>query len=129
MEKILKECKAHGETFHYYFIEKSGAKRYRCNKCNVIAVTKRRHKLKQLAVEYKGGKCERCGYSKCVRSLAFHHKDPTQKDFGLGGRGIIRSWKKVQKELDKCVLVCNNCHGEIHEELEDEVVTTQKDGA
>jgi hypothetical protein len=85
---------------------------------NVAAVQKRRRKIKQLSIEYKGGGCERCGYNKCSRALEFHHLDPSEKDFGIGHKGYTRSWEKVKKELDKCIMVCANCHAEIHEELE-----------
>ncbi|MEX2340945.1 MAG: hypothetical protein WD605_01350 [Candidatus Paceibacterota bacterium] len=79
------------------------------------AVVKRRKKLKDLAIEYGGGKCTLCGYNKCKRALSFHHKDPAQKDFGLSYRGLTRSWEKTKLEIDKCVLVCANCHMELHE--------------
>jgi len=85
---------------------------------NVIAVKKRRNKLKEMAIEYKGGSCEKCGYNRCPRALEFHHLDPTQKDFGIGYKGYTRSWEKVKEELDKCIMVCANCHREIHYEIE-----------
>ncbi len=77
------------------------------------AVAKRRKKIKTLLVEYKGGACELCGYMKCVEAFDFHHIRGS-KDFGLSSRGLTRSWKRVQKEADKCMLVCANCHREIH---------------
>ena len=55
-----------------------------------------------------------CGYDRCQWALDFHHLDPSQKEFGISMDGITRSWERVQKELDKCVLVCSNCHREIH---------------
>ena len=79
----------------------------------VIVVTEKRRKLKEMAIEYKGGKCEKCGYDKCKSALEFHHLDPTQKDFGVGS-GHTRSWDKIKKELNKCIMVCSNCHREIH---------------
>lgn len=85
-------------------------------KRNVISVDKRRKKLKILAIEYKGGKCEKCGYDKCKAALEFHHLDPNEKDFGIASKGYTRSWEAVKKELDKCIMVCANCHREIHEE-------------
>ena len=85
----------------------------------IAAVSKRRLRVKALALEYRGGKCEICGYSKSSRALGFHHLDPAQKDFGIGERGYTRSWDKVRQELDKCVLVCANCHSEIHEGMVD----------
>jgi 5-methylcytosine-specific restriction endonuclease McrA len=81
------------------------------------AVVKRRKKLKEMAIEYGGGSCQVCGYKKCSRALAFHHKKPDGKDFGLSARGLTRSWEKTKIELDKCILVCSNCHMEIHEGL------------
>jgi 5-methylcytosine-specific restriction endonuclease McrA len=83
-------------------------------KKNVIAVKKRRDKLKKMAIEYKGGVCQECGYHKCIGALEFHHLDPNEKDFGISAKGVTRSWEKVKKELDKCILVCSNCHREIH---------------
>ncbi len=80
----------------------------------IQAVKRRRLKLKSKAVEYKGGKCELCGYNRELTALEFHHKDPSQKDFALSTRGLTRSWDKIQKELDKCILVCANCHREVH---------------
>lgn len=78
------------------------------------AVSKRRKKIKQMAVERKGGKCQLCGYSKYIGALEFHHIDPDTKEFGLGLDGMTRSWDRVKNETDKCVLVCSNCHREIH---------------
>ena len=77
----------------------------------------RKNKLKIKCVEYKGGKCERCGYNKCMRALSFHHLDPKQKDFQISG-AHCRKWDIVQKELDKCILLCCNCHAEIHSEVD-----------
>lgn len=77
------------------------------------AVVSYRQRIKLKAVEYKGGKCVICGYNKCVRSLQFHHVDPSKKDFSLSQ--VTRQWEKVKSELDKCIIVCANCHGEIHD--------------
>ncbi|PIT91067.1 hypothetical protein COU17_02140 [Candidatus Kaiserbacteria bacterium CG10_big_fil_rev_8_21_14_0_10_49_17] len=79
------------------------------------AVKKRRKKLREMAREYKGGKCAICGYKKCQRALSFHHIDPKRKDFGLSVKGLTRSWEKIKKEIDKCILVCANCHMELHD--------------
>lgn len=79
------------------------------------AVKKRRKKLRTMAREYKGGKCAICGYNKSERALGFHHRDPKKKEFGLSARGLTRSWEKVKAEIDKCVLLCANCHMEVHE--------------
>ena len=111
MDKIVcKTCKIHGQT--QYVLRADG--RYRCKQCAADAVIKRRKKLKIKSVEYRGGECEICGYNKCVEALHFHHLDPDKKDFGVSAKGFTRSWEKIQNELDKCLLVCSNCHSEIH---------------
>lgn len=116
MEKtILKECKKHGLT--EFVLRADG--RYRCKKCASEAVQKRREKTKELLVEYKGGKCEICGYDKCVEALEFHHINPDEKDFGIGQKGYTRSFERNKAEVDKCILVCANCHREIHSGLID----------
>ena len=87
-------------------------------KRNVICVSKRRKRVKLLAIDYKGGECEICGYKKCKDALDFHHTDPNKKDFAIGQSGHCRSWERVKEELDKCQLVCANCHREIHSDIE-----------
>lgn len=77
----------------------------------IKAVAKRRRKIKFLAIEYKGGKCQICGYNKYVGALDFHHL--ANKTFSIGDKGYTRSWARVKEELDKCILVCSNCHREI----------------
>jgi 5-methylcytosine-specific restriction endonuclease McrA len=79
------------------------------------AVKRRRKKLREMAREYKGGQCALCGYKKCPRALGFHHIDPSKKEFGVSVRGLTRSWEKIKQELDKCILLCANCHMEVHE--------------
>jgi len=70
-----------------------------------------------MAIAYGGGQCVICGYKKCSRALSFHHRDPSKKDFGLSEKGITRSWEKTKAELDKCVLLCANCHMEVHDSM------------
>jgi len=77
----------------------------------IRAVAKRRRKIKTLSIEYKGGRCQVCGYSKYQGALDLHHLG--NKEFGIADKGYTRSWDKVKSELDKCVLVCANCHREI----------------
>lgn len=76
-----------------------------------------RQRIKDRAIEYKGGKCLICSYNKSKRSLSFHHVDPEKKIHGI--IGTSKAWSLIKKELDKCVLVCSNCHAEIHDGLID----------
>ena len=79
-----------------------------------IMVSERRRKTKDMAIEYKGGKCEKCGYNKCNGALEFHHLNPEEKDFSISTSGTTKSFERIKKEIDKCILVCANCHREIH---------------
>jgi hypothetical protein len=75
-----------------------------------------RRRLKLKAVAYLGSKCSRCGYDKCVRALSFHHREPEKKLFSISHPNPKR-WEIVKAELDKCDLLCSNCHAEVEEFL------------
>jgi hypothetical protein len=74
----------------------------------------RRLRLKKRLVELRGGRCQICGYSRCLIALDFHHIDAKTKEFELSQRDLTRSWDKILVEAKKCALVCSNCHREIH---------------
>ncbi len=80
---------------------------------NYIKVKVHRQKIKKRSVEYLGGECSKCGYNECIWALEFHHLNPLEKDFSVS-RYQYLSWNKIKVELDKCILVCANCHREIH---------------
>lgn len=80
----------------------------------IKAVAKRRKKIREMAITYLGGKCCLCGYDRCSAALDFHHIDEGTKKFGLSQSGMTRSWDKTKRELKKCILVCANCHREVH---------------
>jgi hypothetical protein len=84
-----------------------------CKSCHNKNTIKRGQRNRNMYIEYLGGKCERCGYNRCNAALEFHHRDPSKKDPTFQG---IRYWglEKARKELDKCVLLCSNCHREEH---------------
>ena len=96
----------------YLYKPSKGTTTKMCGSCNVL---KARTKQKIKAVEYKGGKCIRCGYSKRLAALTFHHRLPGAKEFQISC-GSCRSWERVRAELDKCDLLCSNCHLELHGE-------------
>lgn len=74
-----------------------------------------KRKVKQKALDYKGGKCSRCGYNKCSYALEFHHTNPKEKEIGIAQ--YPKFDERLILELDKCELVCANCHREIHYNL------------
>lgn len=84
-----------------------------CKRCNNRISYERQLSQKKRAVEYKGGKCCICTYSKYSGALDFHHLDPTEKEFSISDLRTY-TWEKLKKELDKCILVCRNCHAELH---------------
>lgn len=88
------------------FKQLQGKNRTRCNSCNT-RLRRLRNKLK--AIKELGGKCERCGYNKHPAALEFHHKNPEQKDFSIG-RYMNKSWESIKNEINKCELLCSNCH-------------------
>lgn len=81
-----------------------------CSYCQFLI---RRLKTKEESIKYKGGCCQMCGYNKSHRGLTFHHMDPKEKLFDLSDN-IFKPWEEIQKELDKCILLCMNCHIELH---------------
>ena len=88
-----------------------------CRKCNHQNTLNRQREFKQKCVEYKGGRCVICGYDKYIGSLDFHHLDPSQKDFAISHMkqtSFAKNETIIKQELDKCILVCKNCHCEIH---------------
>lgn len=75
----------------------------------------RGRKRKLNLIKMKGGCCELCGYSKNSAALQFHHEDPTKKEHGLDIRKLSNStWESCVSELEKCKLLCANCHLETH---------------
>jgi hypothetical protein len=90
-----------------------------CKSCTSKQALHRQREFKRLCVEYKGGKCEKCGYDKCMAAFDFHHKDPTQKEIGIARARFTSFNDKIKEELDKCMLLCANCHREEHWNPED----------
>jgi len=76
----------------------------------------KRIKIKEILVEYKGGKCVNCGYNKCIKALEFHHLDSSKKDFTISSFRY-KSLEVQKREVEKCILVCSNCHREIHDKI------------
>lgn len=76
--------------------------------------TQRRRELRAKALNYLGGKCRICGYARCAAALDFHHPNPNAKEFSISARMSL-PWELIVRELDKCLLLCANCHRETHD--------------
>lgn len=94
----------------YTYNRNKGHRKTICNSCNA---NRKRNTLKAKAVESLGGECSLCGYSKCIVALTFHHIDPEQKLYDISDMYSM-SWSRVETELSKCILLCFNCHMEVH---------------
>lgn len=81
---------------------------------NVIDFRRRR---KENLIKVCGSQCALCGYNKVVSALEFHHIIPETKEYGISEKGACHDLEKDFAEIKKCILVCANCHREIHEEL------------
>lgn len=85
---------------------------------NYLGVKSYRNRMKEKAVGYKGGCCQICKYDRCIWALDFHHIDSSKKDFTISSN-CNKSWERIKIEIDKCILLCSNCHREVHNGLVD----------
>ena len=84
-----------------------------CKPCLLDRNAEKRRIVKEQAVQYLGGCCSKCGYDKCIGALDFHHLNPQEKDVNYSLFKTIFN-ERLKKELDKCILLCSNCHRELH---------------
>jgi hypothetical protein len=117
-----KPCIFCKKPFRYIRNDGKGVKQ-----CSTCTSRIKRYTVKLKMIRYKGGKCEKCGYDKCIDALVFHHLDPSQKKLTLS-LSYCRKWEDLKTELDKCVMLCANCHTEEHYLREDiEAMLTKND--
>lgn len=84
-------------------------------KTGVSLQSKKGIKIKLLIINELGGCCSKCGYKKNISALEFHHVNSYDKKFNVDLRTFSNhNIDIIRKELKKCVLVCSNCHQEIH---------------
>lgn len=110
----LLPCNKTKSTEDFYIITSANKYSPYCKPCTGDQVLERQRIFKKLCVEYKGGKCINCGYNKYIGALEFHHRDPTKKEFGIANHNLRKFDDRIKLELDKCELLCANCHREAH---------------
>jgi len=117
MKQIFKNCKKHGQVEHE--INKIVNKKiyYKCKMCKNYRQSDLRKNGKLKLVEISGGQCEICQYDKCHSALEFHHINPLTKTLEFSRIGREGKFENYIEELHKCIMVCANCHREIHEGL------------
>lgn len=121
--KICKNCEKEKELTEFYTQQQKGKegqvwKYYDsyCKTCRTKYQSERSIEIKQKAIDYLGGKCQDCGLIDIPCVYDFHHLDPSEKELAFGSRGG-KSFETLKKELDKCVLLCANCHRKRHNTL------------
>lgn len=121
---MIKQCLICGQDFET--IKYGGSRKY-CFTCSpsyvkgdnrgrAVTITVIRHALKAELIKRKGGKCEKCGYNKCSAALEFHHLNSDEKEFNIADftSGTNVKVEEAFKEIEKCALLCSNCHHEFH---------------
>ena len=83
-----------------------------CKDCDLARKIKDARELKIKALDYNGTSCVLCGETGCPDILDFHHLNPETKVFGISHYRLFN--EEFRKELDKCVVLCGNCHAEVH---------------
>lgn len=123
ISKPIKKCtKCHQEkniTNFYKFSDSVDGYSWECKICNYQRKIDKKNKIKKLLIDKKDGCCELCGYNKSIQGLDFHHKNPKLKSFKISSiqkydfDNIVMS-PELEEEMNKCKLLCVNCHRELH---------------
>jgi hypothetical protein len=109
----VKTCLICGQPFKP--LDKAANNRSCCYDCMPAGHQLRRSEFIQKIKQARGNKCQRCGYSRCSAALEFHHLDPAKKEFTISNANF--KLKDALRETKKCILLCSNCHRELHAQL------------
>lgn len=112
LEREIRTCDKHGEAIFHHTKDNH----WRCDECEKERSSKRYLKKQDIITTIKkeyGGKCQVCGYDKCFSALHFHHINPSEKEFSIS-KCNKKNEESVRKEANKCILLCANCHIELH---------------
>lgn len=105
-ERTCTDC---GEVYIY---DRTGGTTKECRSC--YESRRRRQRKLRLVEEVFNGSCEMCGYNECLSALVFHHTDPEEKSFQMSSDGLLKKWEDIVEEANKCILLCSNCHNQVH---------------
>ena len=112
--KICPKCNTAKKISEFYKRRHNTSASPYCKTCTNDNTVKRQHEFKNKCLQYKGNICEICGYNKYSGALEFHHEDPNKKDTNIAKLRSHPFGNKIKKEIDKCKLLCTNCHREEH---------------
>lgn len=111
--KFCPKCKTEKPTCDFYKSKQGDGLSGWCKTCFVKLTNQRTVEKKKQMLMMLGGKCSKCGYDKNYAALDFHHKDPSDKEFSIS-KIRWQSLDKIIPELNKCIILCRNCHSEHH---------------
>ncbi len=106
-------CKETKDIEQFHTKGKENRRNSWCKLCVYESQRNRWRDRKRKAVELLGGRCSICGYNKNLSCLDFHHVNPSEKEFDWK-KLRLKKWEDIITEIKKCICVCRNCHGEIH---------------
>lgn len=109
IQRFCPRCKTEKPTSEFYNRRKKTGNSVYCKPCTSDQTLERQRGLKAKGVAYLGGKCMDCGFVGHPAIFDFHHRDPNLKSFSIANQKCT-SFDKVKDELDKCDLLCSNCH-------------------
>lgn len=110
--KFCSKCETKKDKSHFYKKGKTGLSSY-CKPCAALVDKIARQEKKLKLAQHTSTECLVCHYDKCIAALEYHHLDPSTKKFQIS-QGWNRSFKEILKEAQKCVVLCSNCHKELH---------------
>lgn len=113
-EKLCNRCKKIKNSDEFYRRRVGADLSPYCKVCTNRQTIDRQREFKRKCVEYKGGKCQICGYNKCNGALEFHHISSSLKEFQVSKNGLKKFDDSIKCEIDKCMILCSNCHKELH---------------
>ena len=99
--------------YHKNGFDRQGNQKYRgyCKDC-ANRIESERYQMKKTYIDEQKLSCAKCGDTRTY-VLDYHHKDSTEKEFTIG-KMKKGSLELIQKEIDKCIVLCANCHREFH---------------
>ena len=115
-ERFCPKCQRVRPIIDFLYLKRQRRYMWRCRDCSAEIQAQKIKEFKRKCMEYKGGSCKSCGYNKCTTALDFHHRNADEKEFNIGSIWF-RGFDKAKVELDKCDLLCSNCHRELHDNL------------
>ena len=118
----IHKCKECGETNPSLFYKYN---KNLCKKCKDSYNGARRMENRKKLNAWKEQGCVLCGYNKCTEALEFHHIDSESKDKRISKSLVALLWSQVEEELRKCVVLCSNCHREVHASITPLLITPE----